>query len=172
MASASAKDDATQKLVDELREALAAERAAAYAQLDSEDFEGCIEATDSALAALEAAQRPLERIGCNICGEAAPDAEPHVCLPFNPLHESVCRCGATGNGECVRPPVSPEVRDELERVVFHALYDAEVSFESAAVVPRVVDAILARFSFPSQPVYDEGADDPTASDSEKEARRG
>lgn len=55
-----------------------------------------------------------------------------------------------------RPPVSPEVREEM----FRLLYDASGSQfmrsnERHSMVTEQRDAILARFSVPSQPVYDE-----------------
>lgn len=66
------------------------------------------------------------------------------------------------------PPVSPEVREEIAAVLFDAdeHHDGtEAAFQNEAhtiggghnraVARAQADAILARFSFPSQPVYDE-----------------
>lgn len=132
-------DDATQKLVDGLR-------------LDARDYgrkmrgevppeeliswdQSHVRAWEAA-DALEAAQRPL----------------------FNPPHESVCGCGATGNGECVRPPVSPEVRNALVdtltspvrapgSVAASRVFRAETP-EDLEDATALADAILARFSLP------------------------
>lgn len=57
-----------------------------------------------------------------------------------------------------RPPVSPEVREALSALakdVFYATRDEGGTMHQAA--DRLADALLARFSVPSQPVYDEEA---------------
>lgn len=55
-----------------------------------------------------------------------------------------------------RPPVSPEAREALSALakdVFYATRDEGGTMHQAA--DRLADRTLARFSFPSQPVYDE-----------------
>ena len=54
-----------------------------------------------------------------------------------------------------RPPVSPEVREEMEAVVQAEDERWDGSKSSEDFSTRVTDALLARFSVPSQPVYDE-----------------
>ena len=143
-------DDATQKLVDEARATAETVRSrhpkpGEWASNGAHDSSRVADAIDRLADALEAAQRP----------------------PFNPLHESACRCGATGNGECVRPPVSPEAREEMEWAGIKALVEsAEVptgvrglllgevftireAVDAEVVVRVILDALLARLSVPT-----------------------
>lgn len=55
-----------------------------------------------------------------------------------------------------RPPVSPERQDDMAEIVCVELNHRSGGRECETDY-AVVDAILARFSFPSQPVYDEEA---------------
>jgi len=97
MASASAKDDATQTLVDELREV--------QKWGSTHDLR---ETARKAADALEAAQRP---------------------------------------------PVNPELREELATTKVPIIYPGGTRMVDLGY--PVADALLARFSIPSQPVYDE-----------------
>ena len=126
MVSASARDDATQKLVDAIqngREWMQEEEwEAAYPGDVRPGYDVIKKLVDAATAALEAAQRP---------------------------------------------PVSPEVREELvAHIHARAEFDSDecdhgtytggaLHGQPYRMCERKADALLARFSFPSQPVYDE-----------------
>ncbi len=61
-------------------------------------------------------------------------------------------------GAPVRPPVSPEVREAIDRVVREATaeyFREDLPEDGRDETDTIVDAILPRFSVPSQPVYDE-----------------
>ncbi len=126
-------DDATQKLVNEVIRRTPMRITDEGIVMQASEVEAMI------ADALEAAQRPL----------------------FNPPHESVCGCGATGNGECVRPPVGPEVREALVdtltspvrapgSVAASRVFRAETP-EDLEDATALADAILARFSIPERP---------------------
>lgn len=146
-------NDATQKLVDELREALAAERAAAYAQLDSEDFEECIEATDSALAALEAAQRPP--VSAEVRDELAFTIAEHRRGVGARPHRLEAELADTLLARFSLPPVSPEQRNALDVLIADVLIAERDEWPrdpgdapSEVLAGAVTDAILARFTIP------------------------
>ena len=153
-------DDATQKLVDGWEQAVSAE------SLRGQDALIRVVGAGGRLRdALEAAQRP----------------------PANPVVEAIDAArDSIARGELAsvvidtddypqRPPVSPEVRDALIETVAQALRPRDFEDEHAeypmqsreewevgqavarAEAAPVVRALLARFSFPSQPVYDEEA---------------
>jgi len=70
--------------------------------------------------------------------------------------EAAIRYGAQRALEAAqRPPVSPEVREELATTKVPIIYPGGTRMVDLGY--PVADALLARFSFPSQPVYDEEA---------------
>ena len=175
MASASAKDDATQELVDGLR--------AETKRFDTRRTSDIDALLSQAADALEAAQRPpaIPSEGSHFLAFRNNDGalsygrfvmrgpEGSGAEWFFEVEPEAVEAIYAEMGEALRPPVSPEAREEVQAELDRHEYAGNNMCECGESMggstdgvtwtietnAHVTDALLARFSFPSQPAYDE-----------------